>query len=359
MEGRGRYETVPTGMIALSELRRICGSWLKSPIRLLRRTLPVKGVPTGISFETLDVLCRRHLGESLGRVSYVTFLTIRPVPREYRLFLQTQTGRRWSLFYKDDFSPDGMPASTECLVYSTIQGALAEYLPDVHLCLENIPGRHYQFLLEDLHEYREASTGEDILRVAAHLPAIHDAISEWSLIVGQDRLSQIDTVRDVLRKSLESYAQRTSDKDVSQLCGLWPRIYEQVLEFHELYRPIHWDFSSTNTLIHKKHPDRVKIVDWETVGLGLPHEDLVALLSEVKPAIEDQVLTAYAEQDGRLTLAEHRRLCRWCHQELGLRYIAWMAMLHMQSSPTTGLRVPGYIKRSMRQILDSRQRRFA
>lgn len=367
--------------MSLRELRMVFESLVRSSIGFLRRALSVEGVPVGISFETLDDLCRRHLEEPLGRVSYVPFfyswevaanfrMLLRRTPsiqgrsiagwhsaRNYRLLLQTRRGRRWSLFYKNHFSPDGVPASTEYLIYSNVHGALAEYLPDVHLCLENIPGRHYQFLLEDLHEYRKASTAEDLLRVAAMLPAIHDAISEWSLIVGQDRLFEIGAFREFLRKALESYAERTSDKDVSQVCGLWPGIYEeQVLkEFHELYRPIHWDFGPYNMLIHKKYPDRIKVIDWESVGLGLPHEDLVALLKRAPPAVEDQASTRYFEHNKRLSLTEHRRLYHWCQKESRLRYIAWMAMQHMESSPTGRLRVPAYIKRSMRPLLDSCQ----
>jgi len=226
------------------------------------------------------------------------------------------------------------PGPPEYLVYSNLQGEFAKYLPVVYHCAEIVPGRHYQYLLEDLSQEYRRMTPKTALRAAAELPTIHRLLSEWSQVIDQDRLLKYGCEFSVALQRyaatiLESYAHRTANTAVSALCNQWSQISEVYLrkEFQQFkdHRPIHGDLNSSNVLMHNQYPDRIKLVDWEWSGLGVAHADLVSILATATSEMRELALATLAEHDNHLSLDEHRRLYQWCALERALLNAAFCA----------------------------------
>ncbi len=357
-------------------------SRIKRRIYFMQRRLPrrpVKGLPEGIAFETVNRLCLEHSGEPLQRVSYV-HLSGWKVSGAYRLVLKSVNGRTWHLIYKNAiYSLEQIPAlrglpikpgPPEYLVYKHPEGALSQYLPAVYLCLEMVPGRHYQYVLEDLSqeyqrlsEYTKLAKKRNIVSAASELPKLHHALSEWSITADPTHLLRFNREfsTDLLKyaeENLERYVQETADKTVSRAIEHWPLISEVHghSEFYECQttQPIHGDYHTGHVYVHKENPDRIKLIDWEWTGLGRPHADLATLLQGKDPDIEQQALVRYAEQDDRLSLDEHRRLYEWCQLERGLLNAAFLARQQMESSRRAKW-VPEFIQRSILRALRAQE----
>lgn len=361
-------------MLARNKFRNIVPSrvrFLGHRCRRKARPVPVEGVPEGIDFETLNELCLQRLGKPLAHVSHV-HLSGWKAAGSYRLLLRAKGSRRWRLIYKNAvYSTDHIPALAklpvvpgppEYLVYSNAAGPLGQYLPAVYLCSEIVPGRHYQYLLEDLGQaYRKSTNLEAILGIVAELPSIHQAFGAWSRSVDQDRLLRYGhefsvAFSEYARETLEGYAQKTANEAVSEVCRLWPRISGVYLreEFQEIGTAcsIHGDFNPANVLVHSKYPHRVKLVDWEWAGLGMPHADLASLLGGRKPEIEQQALSLFLRQDTNLPLNENRRLYQWCNLERGLLNAAFCAAQSMaRPALTTRISLARLVENGAQRVL--------
>lgn len=359
--------------------RKLIRRWLPSKVnhlvyRYRVRHQTVAGPPQGVELETLNALCLDHFGEALRRVSHVHISGWKSFGA-FRLLMETEKGRRWSLVYKNAmYDPAYIPAlkglpvlpgPPEYVVYNHGQGPLARYLPRVYRCLEVVPGRHYQYLLQDtLGEYRRVQyDSTDILRAAAELPHLHRAMSEWSLLIDQDHLLRFGRQfsADLLgyaRQSLERYVRETANGLVSEVCQLWPQISElhQRNEFYEFQtaHPIHGDYNTANIHLHARDVSRIKVVDWEWAGLGVAHADLVSLLKRVDAETERRALTNFCWQYYQLSLDDHTRLYRWCRLERGLLDAAFLAKQQMES-PRKIDWIPGYIETATRQVLQAYQ----
>jgi len=354
----------------IPELYNTITAGLRSLIVRNGRKVAIEGLPDGITFETLNELCLHHLGEPLNHTSHV-HLSGWKSSGSYRLSLKTMRGRYLSLIFKDaiynlEHLPAliGLPISPgppEYLVYSNTQGALTKYLPAVYLSLEVVPGRHYQYLLEDIGEEYQQVSGEAVLSVAAELPAIHQAIHDWSLSVNQDQLLRYEAefsagLLEYARTNLEGYGRKTNNKVVGELLDIWPRIthVHGAQEFRDLatIRPIHGDLNTSNILIHKKYRDRIILLDWEWAGFGAAHADLASLLKLATPEIENQVLAIFTQEDKRLSAVQHKRLYQWCRLERGLLDAAFFAVQLMEPS----ISIPNIhrkIEAPARRVLDA------
>jgi len=354
----------------IAKLCNIVKRGMKIPIRQRGRQAPVEGIPDGVTFETLNESCLHQIGEPIRHVSHV-HLSSWKSSGSYRLLMQTERGRHWSMIYRNAiYDPDNIPAlvglpimpgPAEYLVYSNARGALAKYLPSVHWYSEVDPGKKYQYLLEDLgDEYQRANTPEGILRAAAELHSVHRAMEEWSLTVDRSCLPRYDSVFsaglwEYARKNLQRYVCTTTSKCAAEVLELWSRIAEvhESREFRDLQTIclIHGDFNPANILIHKRFPNRIKLVDWEWAGFGTAHADLASLLKASTPAIEEQALTTFSNQDTRFPPDKHRRLYEWCQLERGLLDAAFLAVQHIKCPPPPTLSLPNYIERSLRRLL--------
>ena len=339
-------------------------------------------LPDDLAFEMLDGVCQRHLGEALKYVSFVTLSSFsadrnaEPIFVEflpwlkgrgnYRLLLQTTAGP-WRLVYKNDRRAPSMSvfqeycfygnvqgrlnAPTEFLIYSSGEKALAAYLPKVYVCTEMVPNLHYQYLLEDLHEYRPASRAL-ALEAATMLPALHGAMQKWGTTVESNHLFRIKGLRDAMGKDLENYAHKTCDELVLRISKHWAQFFDNIGEFGEhVGQPIHGDLWPANILINSAEREPIKIIDWESVAWGAPHTDLVTLLWLVEPEIEREALALYSAQAGQLSLNEHTSLYRKCQEEYWLLSAAGCIKELMDFGPSGPLILPDYLQKRQAQFI--------
>jgi hypothetical protein len=348
--------------------------WMKNVISYVRagNRIPIQGIPDGIDYEKLNEICFEYLMDEINTVSYLQISSWKPTG-SYRLRIQTRSGVNWSLVFRNAeynlnqiSALDGLPiipGPSEYLVYKNSDCALAEYLPKVYLCREVIPGVKFQYVLEDLnHGYRMISKGgtQTLFQAVLKLPEIHIAMEEWANIVGRDRLPQYNkdfsaSLQVYAKKSLEKYYTKTFDKLVAEVLRHWPSIcnVHECSEFSEKLglSPIHGDFNTSNLWLQKKRPRRLKIVDWEWAGLGLPHADLASLLVWSSKEIERKALETYYKLTEELSFAQHWNIYQWCKMERAILDGSFIAAQYLKSSYPTRFNLPKYIQHAMYRLL--------
>jgi thiamine kinase-like enzyme len=372
-------------MMPVNELRRFgrLGSALASRRRRFYRWLQLHsrfpGLPEGIDAENINGLCLEYLGVPLRRASYA-HLSGWKATGAYRLFLRGANGTVWPLIYKDAvYSPEQIPALRglplrpglpECLVYSNPGEALIPYLPKVYLSLEVVPGRHYQYILEDLSQgyerltrCKEIGKRNGISIAASRLPDLHRALEEWSAETDPTHLLRFDrefsaALLTYAKGNLESYVQQTADKTVSGAMERWTAISEAYgrRQFYEspTSQPIHGDYHTGHIYASKENPSCIRLIDWEWTGLGRPHADLASLLKRVDADTEQQAVINYSEQDQSLPFSDHLRLYRWCQLERGLLDAAFLARQQMESRRKVHW-IPLYIQKSIGRVLQAQE----
>jgi len=354
---------------ALLRLRRMAGYvrrriWRPRPKR-------IGGLPRGIPFETLDTLCRERGRGALQRCEY-EHLSGWKERGTYRLVLYTATGTSWRLIFKDEcYWPElipalkGLPVSPgppEAVLYSTHHGALSRFLPQVFWFRELEPGRHFQYLLEDLAETHQRLRPEmpDHIEATRGLMQMHKLLRDAFATGYPDGLIRYDRrfserLLEYAAGNLTDYDSRTSNDAVTALLDRWHDVISvhQRDEFYneDLWVPIHGDYNMSNIHIYRGKHGQLKVVDWEWAGIGLPHADLAALVKSLR--VEDhQTLLQMFEDDSRLDVEQHRRLFHWCRLERRLLDVAFLAKQQLDS----GRRVSWLqreISRSAGDVLDA------
>jgi Phosphotransferase enzyme family len=323
----------------------------------IRQPPPVAGLPSGFPFDTLDPLCREHLGARLRASSYVHLSSWKP-RGTYRLELTTDAGTRRQLIFKDErYSIKEIPAlrtlpispgPPEFAIYQMRHKALSRFLPEVYWSKEVERGHHFQYILEDLgNDFEPITTERRDLTLAVEVllqlqGALREALSHGGghpYLAVYDRQCSEDLLDYVLR-NLEEYRCGRESPGVDALCRNWQRVVDlhQRDEFyrHGLAAPIHGDYDHSNVLVHAQDRSWVRVVDWEWAGIGVPHTDLAALLKRVSPDDEHAALAIFACGYSRLTAEEHLRLFRWCQLEgrlLDAGFIARQQMLSTRRLP--------------------------
>ena len=341
----------------------------------------VEGIPEGLTFEQLAKLCRQNWNEQLVKVSYI-HLSSWKAAGSYRLLLKTKKGKIKRLVYKNAiYSIDHIPALEglpvipgfpEYLVYKNVyqnpQPAIGEYLPNVYHVKEIMPQKHYQYFLEDLgNEYSITAYQPKVsLKVAQNISALHRAMKDFFPEAEQSRLLRYDgkfssAIQEYFCKNIESYLEKTNNQNIYEVYQLWSQISKLYVrqEFQELQtnQPMHGDLNVSNILIHKKHPDQIKFIDWEWAGLGKVHADLASLFTNSEPEIENQALVIFAAHNKELSFEEHYRSYHWCQLERGLLDAAFIAAQQLQSSHQSDfLSSSEFIENAMRNILKSYQK---
>jgi thiamine kinase-like enzyme len=201
-------------------------------------------------------------------------------------------------------------------------------------------------------------------QVAGDLSSLHATMQEWMRTLGENRLLRFGSafsagLVEYARMNLERYARVSASPMVTKVCDEWTAVIDvyQRPEFRarEHLRPIHGDYSPANIYLSRHNPARLKILDWEWAGIGVPHADLAALLKRTSPEIEQQALARYSERDRTFSPEEHRRIYEWCQLERGLLDAAYLAKQHLDAPVKTDS-IPGYIERSLERCLHAIQR---
>lgn len=319
---------------------------------ILGRRQRREGLPTGLSSEIVEALCREH---GRGGVKHCTHTHLSGWKSlgTYRLELLTDDGGSWRLIFKnEDYSPqliaalEGLPAAPgppEAAIYGIHGAPISVSVPKLFWLHEVKPGCHFQYLLEDLTESceRPRDTLPDTILAIRGLLQIHEALRETfaakhpsGLIVYDRQYSE--QLFEYAARSLTDYAARTADRAVAAVRERWSEIAfaHQRDEFYEssLRSPIHGDCSRSHMHIFRRNEAQLKMVDWEWAGIGLPHADLAALLRSVRRENRSACLQAFAQEDERLDAQQHQRILEWCQLERRLLDAAFLARQQLVSS---------------------------
>jgi thiamine kinase-like enzyme len=324
------------------------------------------GLPRGLEFEILDGLCQEHGRGRLRRCAHwrLSGWKSRGTCGTYRLALLTERGRSWRLIFKDEcYRPEFAPAlqdlpvspgPPEALVYRMRDVPLSSFLPQVFWFREVEPGPHFQYVLEDLAEtHAELARGAvyslrsaralQFLELHRALKATFGGEHPASLIRYDRRYSE--RLLEYAGRNLADYQTQAADPAVAALLGRWHDIaaLHRRDEFHadDLRAPIHGDFAIHNVLAHRHDESRLKVLDWEWAGIGLPHADLAALIKYVREEDQPALVQAFMEQHPGLDAERHRRLLAWCQLERWLFNAAFLARQQLLSER----RVPWLIKK--------------
>ncbi|MGH6903822.1 MAG: aminoglycoside phosphotransferase family protein [Geminicoccaceae bacterium] len=319
-------------LIRSPPLRRAARSVRRAARYIRDRTRRCEGLPGGLDFETLDALCREHGRGGLKRCVHLRLSGWKP-RGAYRLDLSTEAGASWRLIFKDEcywsarkLIPmlEGLPASPgppEAIVYRRQQPFLAPFLPQLFWFREIEPGRHFQYLLEDLSgTHAELRPGTLHHVKARGLVQIHQALRKTFADGHPDALIRYDRryserLLEYAESTLAAYVALTADGTVKTLLDRWHDVtsVHRRDEFHDddLRTPIHGDFVMRNLLAHRHDASRLKVLDWEWAGIGLPHADLAALAMSLPREDRPALVQAFVEEDRRLDPEQHRRLFHW------------------------------------------------
>jgi hypothetical protein len=308
-----------------------------------RRSL-IQGPPPGLEYSVLRQVILERFKVQPVEVAHLRIKNWR-LSGAYRVFIKDNNGNRLNLIYKNAiYSSEripglrefpSIPGGPEYSIYRLAREPLKKYLPSVYYCQEVTPGDHYQYLLEDLvEEYRRPISQTDKLLVTTLIPELHRAIAEWLHIPEQIKLLAYDMdyakrLQNYVRIHFEKYLENHSDRRIHHILGHWTEMCA-LLEDEDYFTiqspgPIHGDFRPLNILLHRRDPERIKLVDWEWAGIGLAHNDLASLLWRVSSETERRALEQYAHRVPNLTLEDHKRLYWRCRMERGLQEAAIVA----------------------------------
>lgn len=304
------------------------------------------GLPPELGREALDELCKIRWGSGLKHVSFLHISSWK-ASGAFRVFLETESSRRWSLIYKNskyDFHEipalrnfPVTPGFPEYSIYRDSSGALSNYLPEVYSCIEKIPGAHYQFLLEDLGEnFVSAARLFNRTRssvVVAAFRSFHEAMRDWYVQAEEGGLLRYDREFSL---SLINYAKPTFDllrdstdsRLAAEVCDIWSQVSSTYLqsEFFDGFQPvpIHGDSNVANVLVHRKRPGEIKLIDWEWAGLGHPFSDLVSMFTGATAATSRKILNGYLGSGKHLDGSQGFRQYEWCRLNRGLINASFM-----------------------------------
>jgi len=353
----------------ITKLRRLFRKVRTKTLSFVPRNDIVPGLPEGLSFDALNELCLLSLREPLLHASYYS-LSGWKKSNTYRLILETENGAKLSLIYKNAaYEHDMIPAlrslpinpgPPEYTIYSQANGEIIKYLPAIHMCQEVIPGLHYRYLMQDLSKhYRSARDKKDILSITSELTKLYDNIGECHFSLNEDSFIIYDEdlssrLKTYIIEGLERYCGTTNGTAVSSVCDSWEKIsalYDEKCDYSTLSTIIHGDSNLANILVHKQNGDKIKFIDWEWAGIGLPHQDLASLLKRANPGVEESALEIFSKYNRSLSVGEHLRLYEVCQLERGLIDCAFLANQVIGSTDKTKIDIAGYIEDSASRVI--------
>lgn len=303
-----------------------------------------EGPPNGLDREHLYELGAQHLGVPVDTVSHQHLSNWKPTGA-YRVSVRSKSRARWTVIYKDaDYAFESVPAQLglpivlgqpEFHILSTHSGNLSEFLPEIYWVQHISGAQRYQYLMEDLSKrwYRPTSQ-RDVLAAAAAIPRFHEALRQSISVETREYLIRYDTsysaaLRKYVEASIGRYLKQCDLPIVAELWEEWPT----VSSVHEegapptflANQPIHGDFNAWNLYLYWRRQGRLKAVDWEWAGVGVPHVDLASVLKHTSADVQRRALSSYALGDSRLSPQEHERVYHWCRMQDAIRDAGYVA----------------------------------
>ena len=352
-----------------SRLSRLARRGTNKLLSLIPKNLETEGLPDDISFKQLDTLCLSCLNDSLQSVTY-THLSGWKSSNTYRLKLVCKHGSKWNLIYKNAAYGENIipaladfpfkPGQAEYVVYSSPVLMIKEYLPEVYICDEVVTGKQYFYLIEDLSpNYRPANKRSDVLNAANVLSEIYKRSGDILLKIDSALLPRYDDdfssqLERYALTNLERYLSLYSSNHVEQVCGFWDKItafYKRKKDFKHLSSFVHGDPNVSNILVYRQDENKLKFIDWEWAGIGLPHQDLASLLKRSTSSIELEALKIFSDSNNLLSFREHKELYEICQIERGIIDASFLAVQKINANGDTKMDVEGYIEDSASRVL--------
>lgn len=348
---------------------RIQKSYLSS-----QQKRPIPGLPGKLDFDRIAGVCENYMNTSLVDMSYV-HLSSWKQSGTFRLYLRTDQQRVKSLIYKQsdyDFSQipalrdlPFQPGRPEYSVYKSKNINLQKYLPQVYLAEETIPRKQYHYLLEDLdEEYTKCSCSAHNLRTIAELKSLRQTLSDW--LDHEDHQTwliydyeTVNTICDYIYTKLSKYFQVTKNPLTKEVCKYISGMQDILIskspfEKQKIF-PIHGDLNPTNVFIHRNNPEKIKFVDWEWAGYGLPQADLAALLKFATEGNKVQALEQFTVIESSLSLAEHSQIYQYCCLHRSLLDAAFLASQMLESHSPTAINLTKHINAALKKSLQAYQ----
>lgn len=302
--------------------------------RRTRRPDYIEGTPEGLSRQALELVVRQQLGSvALERIRH-EHLSNWKRTGAFRVRVDLANGPTWSVVFKDACyhrndipALDGFPLSPgapEYLVYLAGAEAVLPYLPEVYQCREIASGSHYLYLTEDLSRRHVRLRQPQLASVVSReLPAIHAALA--TLIDDRDGNGFLRFDRDFsvalleyAAAALHELASKRPLRRVEAMLSAWgrlERVYRRgLVSTYDLVdlAPIHGDLNPMNIWADPNEPSRLRLVDWEWAGVGIPHADLVSACKAGSPAVEREAVRRYNLATNERTFDEDHGIFSWC-----------------------------------------------
>lgn len=324
------------------------------------------GLPPGLTNETLRRSVPGLADSQLPTTSYQQLSSWKH-SGAYRVEVVTSGGVRRRLVYKNcNYSESELPAAgrfpvrpgpIELEIYRNRSQRLRDHLPDVYHA-EASRSDEFRLIMEDLGEgYSSAFSGRNLLIAAARLPRLHALLAPVFREMEQDRIPHYDEefsrrLLSYVAASLDDYAAAHGGPDVEglldDLSDVGDAYLSSVSGMELTLVPIHGDYNPANILVDRRRSDRMKVVDWEWAGMGLPHADLAKLLGSGSPMARNLVFDDFVRSYPQWSYREHTVLYTRARLERGLIDASYLARHHLALPGPTRLDIPGYIARGCR-----------
>lgn len=325
----------------------------------------VRGVPPTLDRDLLDATVDRVFGSRPRSVVYA------PMPgykgdSVYRLWVGLGPPRYRTLVFKDarlteDVYPairgfPGAPGLPEWAVLSQPAGPLDQYLAKVFAAVEIDRERHYQYLLEDLStSYRPVLTDRDVSDAVAALAGVHAALVGW----GEDHVYQpvvhlgpenADDFLGYVEGALRRFATVETAGVTAAFLARWDEVKAQYLSVEAVSQTrtqlIHGDYNRKNSFLDIGDTRRVKLVDWEWMGRGLPHADLASVLKRSPWGQQRTAVRQFFAADDTLSHKNHWKVYLWCRLQRSLLDAALHAHQNAAGIGTTAADVHEHLDRA-------------
>lgn len=199
--------------------------------------------------------------------------------------------------------------------------ALQRHAPEVYFYEQITRDVHYRFMLEDLNlAHRTLYKKNDKLSFVYAMPYVHSALQVWVERNGDGELIKFDNefaleIEAYAREGVRQYVQKTGSPTGKELEDKWDHV-SRILSDGEILSmrkpvPIHGDYHSGNMFQNIKDASKIKLIDWEWAGVGVPHADLASLLKKPEPGVDDAAIRIFADNDKTLNINQHRELLNW------------------------------------------------
>ena len=320
--GRERKDSLSRTMPIPRYPRDVTCEWLST-------VLSARGAPVDVSDVDVTAIGTGQTGATY-RVSVEYAVNPRGVPGTFVIKLPAQ----------DDTVRDRVTIGyrSECAFYATVADRVRVPIPQCFYCEISADGRDYALLLADqapaVQGDQLAGCGEHEARLAVralaglHGPSWCDPV--WldfpGIAFARPDQASAKGLGDVALMSAEitmdKLGERMSAADRETFTSAMDSVTPWLLAEHERFALLHGDYRLDNMLFD---PDAksVTVVDWQTLGVGLPARDLAyftatSLNPELRAGIEADLVAEYHRTLTGYGLTDYDRETCWGDYRLGM-----------------------------------------